>query len=196
MQPYHRGSVLSHSVRKWLGICEGISRSPTVRQIMSAKLSRLRYPEARFLTMLTIRLRSTPTALVRFLSVKATMLSKWFLPYRRTGAVRWYGYAAQWSSSILGTSPPRHDWYNSRFGRTRPWAPMRGWYDDWSCSDYWGSGYVPWSHCDPRYRARATRPCAPIGWLLLPLAFLSHRWCFHGAFFVPALLSSPFSKSI
>jgi hypothetical protein len=37
-----------------------------VRYIMSAKLSRLRYPDARFLTILTIRLWPSPTALVRF----------------------------------------------------------------------------------------------------------------------------------
>jgi hypothetical protein len=40
IQPYHRGFILPHSVRKWLGICAGISRSPTVRKIMSVKLSR------------------------------------------------------------------------------------------------------------------------------------------------------------
>jgi len=42
---------LPHSVRKWLGTCAEISGSPTIRNIMSAKLLRFRYPEARFLTI-------------------------------------------------------------------------------------------------------------------------------------------------
>ncbi len=59
-------------------MCAGISRSPIVRKIRSAKGSKPRNPEARFFTILSRRLMPSPTALVSGRSMKERILSKWF----------------------------------------------------------------------------------------------------------------------
>jgi len=58
-----------HIVRNFSGICAGISRSPTVRKIISIKASKLRNPLARFLTILIIRFNPSAIALVNRLPI-------------------------------------------------------------------------------------------------------------------------------
>ena len=72
---WSRVKEVFHTDRNPAGICATISTSPLVRKIKSVKLSRFLKPEARFFTILRMRLTPSPTALVSGRSMKVIMLA-------------------------------------------------------------------------------------------------------------------------
>ena len=73
------GFSLIHNVRNFEGICAGISRSPTVRKIISVNAGRDRNPLARFLTILIIRFNPSAMAFVNLLSTNGIIRCICFL---------------------------------------------------------------------------------------------------------------------